>query len=943
MNLLWFAVFVAALQTTQHTVAVSHGEVISPDNTTTATNPAHNEHPIAKKETYYNCEWSEGKYNKDYCTNTDRSTKDYWHLSVLDAYSDVTLWWRQAFWDYDGEVTTNAVWARGLNILKERRYFRYVNVSYIMYQLTPTLDVIEDGSVACIDNYNNYALEQHVFVGRSVEIPAKLPDVCLSEFPLTKVQISDEWFRYTTKTANTDVCTTSMGEGGFDEEDCKTHYVDPSYVDLVANHTYNNDSAVWRNVFWNVRQAERSGTVRVATTGDTTVSTDSFYFTSLNTKTLHLQRTPTFGVIDEGSVGAVDCPSCQFGPFYFLAREGLAVSNGLEKFDVGNGYFRVTQPPSLFAQCTHNSAGFEEWDCAKGLVDPSLMTLVVNSMFKTSDWWLAIDYYAYNDQDDVSFKSKTFSIGREWFGFKALEAEILNLNTFVARGYIETGTIGSVECWMCGSNDVLFVGKSVTAGGDNVQKIPIGNSHFRITKRTEHTSACTVKSGADTFDEFDCERTMAGEEDWVDFAQMELLADCTGADDCTVKKNVSTAAFGRLAVVPPASAVTFAAPVIVRELVVEGTFDGAFVVTGTLSFVVREGTLSRLDITARDGVALTVTDADGEVLTATETPLFLFAGSVDGDVGNLRGAACGATTYWAYTSEGSVACACWVKDESLAGGYVGNWCGAEFALGVRKDLVFDADSAYTANGIVFGTDSVTLTTTDGREYTIEVEEVDAPDTLVVGAGVLLTAATISAGRVLDIATLSTGATRVVQRNGSLAVTIGRLAGRVVFEGKGVTASIGACTGDSAVTVNGTATVSTRCGVRLDATEGSAVALGGSAVTIDSAAQFTLTGAGFSALVVRAAVALRDARGVLTGTASSALALDVGDGADVVVAGDGCDVSLGAKGGLAPVSFVSSSPCRGLRGAPHAQRSASRRTGLSAPSATPALRSGLGAR
>ena len=128
-------------------------------------------------------------------------------------------------------------------------------------------------------------------------------------------------------------------------------------------------------------------------------------------------------------------------------------------------------------------------------------------------------------------------------------------------------------------------------------------------------------------------------------------------------------------------------------------------------------------------------------------------------------------------------------------------------LGVQKTrLHLNAESVFIANGVVFDTDTLTVTT-DRGEYPIKQQSIDAPDTLVVEAGVMLVAERINAGRVLSVATLATGSvmtkeTRIVQTGETLTVTIGRLAGGVVLSGDVVDAIVGVYESVSAVMLGG---------------------------------------------------------------------------------------------------------------------------------------------
>ena len=351
-----------------------------------------------------------------------------------------------------------------------------------------------------------------------------------------------------------------------------------------------------------------------------------------------------------------------------------------------------------------------------------------------------------------------------------------------------------------------------------------------------------------------------------------------------------------------------------KSLAVDRALIGSFIVSDDISFSVKEKDIGiRLNITAEMFVRLFVTK-DGRNVTATNTPLFLFSGNVLGDVPNLHGAVCGNVTYWAYTAIGSVPCVCWVDGNSLSGGYAANWCGREFMLGVRKSmLVFDDDTDFIHNGIVFGTDNVTLTS-NRSEYIITQRDLNAPDALVVGSGTTLIVETVIAGHVLVINTLetrntTTKTTRIIQRGDSLDVSIKRLNGHLILEGGAVNASIGGCTPGSAVTIDGTASLSSACAIYIYATDHSFV--------------------GF-----------HDISGVLIGSLSSMFSFSATENADLVVVGNRCGVSFTSNDELFKrVTFVENALCKGRSKLSDAQHSVLDQMRSSALYATMMLLSG----
>ena len=142
-------------------------------------------------------------------------------------------------------------------------------------------------------------------------------------------------------------------------------------------------------------------------------------------------------------------------------------------------------------------------------------------------------------------------------------------------------------------------------------------------------------------------------------------------------------------------------------------------------------------------------NADGNVVSASSKAVYLFTGTVTGAVANLRSMMCpSGTTYWAYTSAGSVTGTCWACGAKLSEKYEENWCDGDFALGVRQaSLDIDVDSPYITNGVVFAPSTVTLTTTtDGINVTVPT--LDAPQSLTVRGNVLIVTPTINAQSVL---------------------------------------------------------------------------------------------------------------------------------------------------------------------------------------------------
>ena len=1277
----------------------------------------------------FHCVWKDSGFDDPECKQATAPSDRYrYFLDVYAPYSMLSPDWLGVTWYYSCAEETNMVKAYSLGIYADVFYFKKVLISdYIYFKVDVRSGVIEEGSIDWVWD-EPYTIEKVLFVGKSVEIGTRPQPLTVVAVP-----ISDAWKRYTTKTANRDACTVMPSAyNGFEEFDCKTKYLDTRRIDLIANDTYDNGTAVWRNVVWNHTQADTSGTVRVETANTATVRTDAFFFTSLTAKTLVLEKTPSFGVIQSGSVESVVCSPCRDDDIYFLTQSLGTPPGDLDKYDVGNGYYRVMKAGHGHFRCTRNADGFVEWDCAHGLVGTRMMELVVNARFETTDTWGSIEYKPCNEwsgvwvtegifetacaafrfdrlvaaaiylnsrpqnttivdgdadavsctpcsDTDVLFVTDSFlfqtcastqigaatnritkvhssnctwsgaafrefdcqlgyaaaehmvlvakspftSLDAEWkdaivetcstsrsslraktvtatcgvlsfeslttkkltlkakptdalivsgtvtnvfcgqctptspifvgrdvdvgpnirkaqiapsafrfmfgephttctyatggfvefdcktyadpaymdlvvratytssagpwktatvdacsagplsvwtrelvtacttFSFENLTADSVSIGSAPTAASIENGNIGGFSCTRCQTAAVLFVGKAVTVPS-SFSSVEIGNGMKRYTLLADPQRVCTVRSRNGVFDEFDCELTVAEKQAWVDFTQMDLLVNCTGSPDCVVSKPFGSATFRRIVVasdftsltftvpvtltsfivgqntkeqaltmasvtadtvevassvaeqcdipvmtvesfVPSARfrstsakkynylftsrtpvtakglvshkmsgvyrvsnsdtpshctfvrgcefveadctafsddlrtmtvvfaadtakltcaslrfssisytalAITSTGPVVVESLAVDGMLSGSFVVNDEMSFVAKDTDVgTNLAITAGRGVSLVVTK-NGEPVPAAETPVFLFTGSVSGDVPMLRGATCGGVTYWAYTPAPSVPCTCWVRGDNVSSGYSVNWCGPSFALGVRRGtLVFDKDSPYISNGIDFGTDSVTLATNTSK-YTIELDAIDAPDTLVVERGVVLAVETINAGRVIRIDTLVTGSVhggrvRIVQANETLDVTIRHLDGRVVVSGSDVTMRIAGCTAGSRVDIDG--------GVFLE--------MGGDVKTV-------------------ADTAPGDVGVVVSMTESSVLSCKVHGDALAVIVGDGVSYTVGDD---VHVSLNSSSPCRGRNVGIHTQPSALAAPGQRVLHATTALDMATGAR
>ena len=887
------------------------------------------------------CYWEESGFKPSSCASPVSGAVVT--LTVRAPFSKTNYEYSDVNWYYDGAVTTNKVKTGDLRINVAHVHFASVTVSnFLRYEEDVSFCVIETGSIGYVYKMAT-TTNKHLFVGKTTTIKSGWASNGIS---VVKVPISESWYRYTTKTTDQNVCTVSTtAANGFVEADCKTHYLDPKYVVLVTSQFYSNATARWDTVLWSFRQNGVGGSVHVAAVTSTQISTDAFFFTQLESPTVVLKMAPTFAVIVTGSVDMLSCSKCTEGTI-INAGVGVIKDAAYASVPVNETIYRYMRQGHVHSKCTWAGGQFSEYDCSQPFTDGKNLDLVVRTATLQSDqvWRSASLEACGRGANTLSIRvSGMTTVQCSAFFVASLTTPALRIEGVPEDVYIGAGAIGGVACPSCRDGAVLFVGQTVEVP-PAITKAPIGDGLFRYTTRKRHTTACTVRSESTAFDEFDCELTFAGVEKWVDFTVMDLLVDCTGVAECVMSKNVLNQVFARLVVEPNGTSLRVSTPVRVKSLAVNGTLVGAFVVGDELSFEVKEEDVgNRLNIVAGSGAVLTVTDG-GEDVTATETPLFLFAGKVLGEVPNLLSVTCGATTYWAYTTAESVACVCWAKGEALSDKYEGNWCGKEFALGVRKSTLFlDDNSDYIKNGIFFGTDNVTLTT-NTSEYIVATRTIDAPDTLVVAKGVSVAVESITAGRVLDIAALvmpvGTQATRIVQTGDSLAVTIRHLDGSLVLEGSAVTASVGDCTDTSTVTINGTVSLSTECGVRLTATDGRAVTVHDSIITLDTADPFTLVGTNVTARVVNAHVALNAFSGVFIGNTSSTFSFDAEENVDVVVAGDGCDVSLGAKGASSlSVSFVEKSPCKGLSKTSDAQRSRSPRRRWPASRATTRSRSG----
>ena len=351
-------------------------------------------------------------------------------------------------------------------------------------------------------------------------------------------------------------------------------------------------------------------------------------------------------------------------------------------------------------------------------------------------------------------------------------------------------------------------------------------------------------------------------------------------------------------------------PLIVVSLSVRGTLRGAFAVRSTLTVVSHTADPGHvLNITAEEGVAVTVVDEGGAAVAASGRAVYLFRGSVAGDVAGLRSAVCASgTTYWAYTTAPSVACACWLADGTTAG-YEENWCGAEFALGVRgASLDIAAETFEIARPVVYEADAVAFTTTLPRA-TLTGARLNTPRALTVGARVVLDIREVVVSERLTVDAVAV-ATTFVASGLSATVAVGRLDADVTV-GSGVSLTVGEV-GAGSVTVAQAASVRNAGAgeLRVVAGAGSAVTVGG-AVVVEAAGRFTASAV--SAVVrfaTSAVVDLADFHATVVGAAGSTVRFSAGAGVGVIFRGESRGVAVSAsKGGAeAAVAFSGDAAC-----------------------------------
>ena len=408
----------------------------------------------AKTEGYVYCLWNHTGFNDTACSGTHSS--DYnWYLLVHAPYANSTGW-RDVKWYYDGDDTTNYAIAMTIQLHSQRTYFRHLYATFgLTFEVEPMAFVIEIGTI--LNFYvKGHARDRLLFVGKYVGF-----DTLPMSAAVQKVPISADWFRFTTKTSNRDVCTVSpTSENGFEEFDCKSHYLNTTYVDLRTNYIYDNATAVWRSVFWNVTQQDADGSVRVATNGTTTISTDKFYFTSLTSPTVVLNNKTAFGVVESGIVDALECAKCMDTTIVVVAGDGVVRDAGYESVRVGTGMHRYMKKGHAHGNCTWTGTAFVEWDCSQSFFDGGFADLVVNAANLGSDkkWRSATLRVCGRVANRLSLVvSETTTVQCDEFNYVSIETKTLRLEKTPTHGVVTSGSVETVECLSCSTNAIYFV------------------------------------------------------------------------------------------------------------------------------------------------------------------------------------------------------------------------------------------------------------------------------------------------------------------------------------------------------------------------------------------------------------------------------------------------------------------------------------------------------
>ena len=317
---------------------------------------------------------------------------------------------------------------------------------------------------------------------------------------------------------------------------------------------------------------------------------------------------------------------------------------------------------------------------------------------------------------------------------------------------------------------------------------------------------------------------------------MDLLVPCDG--ECRVETNMDNITFHSIVVSRGFKRLSFTHPLNLVELTVGNSteavprvLDSNMTVSGQVVVVVNDRVYhDSLLVSVKDGATLTLLDGNGGDASWLNQPLVFFRETTEGNHALLTTMDCSdGVSFVVSTQHPPRSCPCWVAASSLSPDFPAGSCPQSFLLGATT-ATFDVSglNSLQTDGIVFGRTNVTLTSSSSGQAALSFSVLDAADALVIKEGVIVSAETIYAGRVLEMSQLKASVAfptpSILQRAQTLELTIGELDANVTLKGTSVSATINHCSQTSTINADGHVSLSVACDTSLHLTQGSVVSL-----------------------------------------------------------------------------------------------------------------------